>query len=950
MIQVHPQRAFLNTPIVISNKGTEPVLVQNKVTGEIMALSPGECKNTNYQAGRYELLARSFSGQSASVVFQVEDAWKFGGSKRKGCYVFEGSPWAIIVMKDRTYFFNEDSGEQFVEHNLSPDNIEELNDKYLLFSTGDDVSLYSLETMMVEETFADVTMVYSGKNHCLFSGDGRLVLYRLYPEAKENRVMTVECDSFIIQPEAESDGCIVRYHQAEESRMIRMIRLLNDEGGHEEEERISFEEEFVCFPGTTSVLTTVRRAGDDAPTSLHCFDLLSGRRVEVYKGDHPISMVNDIEIWEDKDYIRAENEDVEAEAKKVRLDVLERTGFICYVLTTYGIRTSKRTVVNKLSGTTEEYRREKWKTSVFRDETGKEYLSSSSKISFKQEGSLDYVSGDGMDFIIGDRLVTKAEGKLCFTVCGDPYLVRKNNDSDVYFTLGGERIPYVKSNPAPFGGNRSNLSFGLFYEGDGLKKYYWLKTGREYVGNEVKVFSKAPKPAVVSGGLASVGPRFFMRNGEILPVPIPEQDIIALSSGGKAVLYERGGLFGIARYSDRKWTNKENLQLAIYDTLHVKDAVFCSDGESFIYQKQNKLVLFDFKTGEETEFDTDKGIRNNVNGYRPYCTKDYFSRPVIVDPVSRKTIDFNFLSQYLFSSSDGSAFFVKRDIRYYLRDGDKQISNEEYSSLCKEYDYPSNPFGIVKPNEAKSDKRKRYLESVGKRLSSPTMVGMEPLELRVVSFVDYYMVYREEVAIVSRNGSEVEIPIGHPLYYLNYVAFSPDAKRVAIAGKYKDASGLCLIYDMEKGSILHRSTDDAHVGKTMAIWLASFSKNGDVAYYDSTPDTYIFKEGKEPVRIAKRSFLTFSPSGKYFALSKQGYVPYASGDFFWGHIPSCDIYIANIDAPKNCLCHFNDHGSGIVGTEGKRDTVAMASFSADEKRLLSVSNDGVVVVRNLHLA
>ena len=85
------------------------------------------------------------------------------------------------------------------------------------------------------------------------------------------------------------------------------------------------------------------------------------------------------------------------------------------------------------------------------------------------------------------------------------------------------------------------------------------------------------------------------------------------------------------------------------------------------------------------------------------------------------------------------------------------------------------------------------------------------------------------------------------------------------------------------------------------------------------------------------------------ALSKQGYVPFESGELFWGHVPSCDIYIASVDEPKKCLCHFNDHGAGIVGTGTGRDTVATASFSADEKRILSVSNDGVVVVRNLHL-
>ena len=46
----------------------------------------------------------------------------------------------------------------------------------------------------------------------------------------------------------------------------------------------------------------------------------------------------------------------------------------------------------------------------------------------------------------------------------------------------------------------------------------------------------------------------------------------------------------------------------------------------------------------------------------------------------------------------------------------------------------------------------------------------------------------------------------------------------------------------------------------------------------------------------------------------------------------------------------NDHGDKITGVLTKRQkTVAMVAFSPDDKKLMSVSDDGVIVIRNLHL-
>ncbi|MFR9546597.1 MAG: hypothetical protein SNJ29_13630, partial [Rikenellaceae bacterium] len=96
--------------------------------------------------------------------------------------------------------------------------------------------------------------------------------------------------------------------------------------------------------------------------------------------------------------------------------------------------------------------------------------------------------------------------------------------------------------------------------------------------------------------------------------------------------------------------------------------------------------------------------------------------------------------------------------------------------------------------------------------------------------------------------------------------------------------------------------------------------------------------------------LCFSPSGRYIALSNQGYIAYdRRRNRNWGHQPSGNIYIHNTDNPSVEMEHYNDLGESINGLSSRAGNVASAAFSKDEKRLLAVGIDGVVIIRNLTL-
>ena len=140
-----------------------------------------------------------------------------------------------------------------------------------------------------------------------------------------------------------------------------------------------------------------------------------------------------------------------------------------------------------------------------------------------------------------------------------------------------------------------------------------------------------------------------------------------------------------------------------------------------------------------------------------------------------------------------------------------------------------------------------------------------------------------------------------------------------------------------------------------AVWTTRFSKDFAAACYDSNPDTYIASGlcYKEVVKIPGKSFLCFSPSGKYVALSEQGYIDFTHHPHEdWGHQPSTNVYVYSVeDLPTfTFIGPFNDLGDDVDGTSitTRKFNVASAAFSSDDNKLLMVGEDGVVVVRFLY--
>ena len=193
------------------------------------------------------------------------------------------------------------------------------------------------------------------------------------------------------------------------------------------------------------------------------------------------------------------------------------------------------------------------------------------------------------------------------------------------------------------------------------------------------------------------------------------------------------------------------------------------------------------------------------------------------------------------------------------------------------------------------------------------------------------------------NVIQIELPIR--LGYLNSVVFSPDDKYVSICGKpikYNNLyGGFIGVYDLQRKDWVYQSSFN-----NKAIWKSFFGTMGTFAYYDSNPHAMYGDLGVgELNKVERRSILTFSRSGKYIAMSDKGYVPYAFSSSNWGHMKSANIYVRKVGNEKEL--RFSDHGEEIMNLYSK--DVTSVSFSPDDRKLMSISQDGVIIIRNLHL-
>lgn len=962
----HPSKGFLNTKFSIKATG---------FSGKRIAVKPIELENTrtifDTQTRYFNVESDSFNeyvvlpaagnysvciegDESSTIFFRVEDAVKFGGSIYKDSFVFEGTPWCFIVKKDRTYFYNRETQESY-EESISPDKIEYVNRNFVLFynSAGrgeNEITLYSLVNQLPVANFN--LLVYKSEKTiiaCEHNGDiNELTLFNL--DINDFRHVGFSCKAYCVN---ESNRCIYLFKNEKE-----VLSVDFDTFGSE---KITVPPSFVGFTNSQYMLYHFISGYGE---SVGLFDLISGSRKEIYKSEYPIHSVENNTLFSDKEdrektdmlferakelsllkTVRIELNNVDLKRvyvidDNIYVHVLEHRYFInrfgknkkelvSYIISLNGDKENKIEVDNNA------------KIKIMRDEL---HVSSYRKYAVIKDGTVIFETND-TDHTHGNIVLFSKHIDSTELVC-------------CYYDNRLNEIANGKFEWEFF------EEFGILKRTSDVKEIYafYPETSNgciKYERLNYDFVCKIPK-----GGVLKTGAKILHAYSHIMwdkNILLPEYHVCCSENSNYVISIQGSRIYFNNLTDGVEGPHYDSVEILndCYDTSSYKNVLFSDDGRNIVYQDGKDMVSMDVCSGEETRFPNLSYV-SHKNGYRAMVAMDHYRRPRIIDPLTRNYIDEEYTSQYKFISPDGMYYAdakLKAYVKYQNEITGEILSGEDYERIKEKYDYP---YSIGKTKE-KQQLREEYIDKhidCFRKYYSRNYAGefQKSRFLDINNFTSLFFVPLG-YANIKECGSDsivAEIPLGPELWYLNYVAFSMDSRYVGIAGRYPDNTcynghmlgGLLLIYDLKEKKTVTKKTS------SWAVWSIAFSKGEKWAAYSGEPIAYCSVNAEESyMELRGRSFMTFSPDGKYIAFSEQGYIPYRKGTHCnWGHQSSTNIYIHSAEnSDYKLLQQISDLADvGVEGTSTAASVVS-CSFSLDNSKLMMAGKDGTVVIRNLHL-
>ena len=971
LFSIYPHHGYLNTGIYISCLSSERNVSitcrhdDGQDSHEESYSLDGLGRLVFLPAGKHTFSCRLESGEEQIEEITIEDAIKLGGGRLVGGCLSGTSNWCVIKMTDRLYFHNKSTGEEYYEMSVVPEEMRFLNEHSLLFfSKGSGYSLYSFISKRIEIEFSSKP---------IFEDDARIVLQKdnetvaiidiTNPEFAETVLLGSD---FVVK----EDEAVLLYHN-DHNIITYDLHAIG------EKERVKvFGELISILPSGHYVSREFRY---DAHGSIQVRSTSNNNVLCYPDANYTITSCLG-KSFEDIDELKSKFKDFcntlsESQRHTMTLNYSTIDYFIVVGNTIY-YAVSNHTIGCKSEKTCKVLQNSKTQTTIDLRKTIVEVL----------DGVLISRSYGKVEVYLDGTLVNSIDGNTV-----DKYIITGKSPQSL-ISLDGSLIAegelifdiYARLNASESVNTINLLAFNCCIRrfDDGWELYR--------IGNWTPLGTVSIYGAILIDGVLL----FSCDNNDkkqYLAVTKDKVAIINKPSRADLKIISEDLSSAIFYYHDERQALrildiKNGLQptpilSSIYDSSSYKEALFAADDNCIIYSdKNNQFHYLDLYSGERSEFDPGVFVKH-VNGYRPVL--DVKPRqPRVIDPVSGQIINPSDFNNYKFCSPDGKCHvgadhIGQKEYKHIIEN--RYLSAQEY----QEYDKLNIP-PVTNASEAIQIARKQimlehpsWFVSKFKGIDIQTIrryaSGDNGLNEHTCHELDYYVKYEphfteafiyvnEYIMIYSSYGSALKkVDLGRPLWYINYISFSYDGKMMAVAGRYpnntfdKEAghqlSGLFLLYDIDKDRIIYKRTD------TYAVWVTAFNMDGLVAFYDSKPNTFILDSNnpdsqiidnnpggiKDIGRINRRNFLCFSPSGKYIAMSEQGYVCNS------GHQPSTNVYIRGCKNLNKDIAHYNDHGDNITGIGVRQQTVAMVAFSTDDSKLLSVSNDGVIVVRNLHL-
>lgn len=947
MATVHPSKGYLNTNFHFYAKGEDKVsyrIYDNDsvceapvVTGSFMPNIPHEIQLK--QAGTF--IIKFDDGTTSDII--VEDGYKFGGGKQKSAYVFDNTPWAFLIMHDRTYFFNRDTEESYIEP-ISPDMIEEISNDYVILGNNSHAerTIFSLQD---QKPILNVShIIYKNEDVVIWEENNELVLYSLASREIKIRIQSIQ---YII--DSEKRELLYAYNQE-----ITKVNLYDDFVVH------------FLYKWAGKFLSII-----DSSLSAYCsynnnvahiriINHVSNEVVKEFDLEGRIASVNNYEhinVYQRTNAIR--NFDVgNSEFPEVTINVIynEIIFYPCewdiyYVISSTAITkslghfTSERSIILHSINTDLAQKLNQYDNKVIITDTRfLIYNDSESFVRSKFYSAAGYKEGGRV--YVHNGLIILSTDKTVRTLSRNGYW-----DNEI-------QCDYDFANFETYG-----IIFNK--EREEYRSFKYNIKGKELIR------SYFPEEYITLGdSIIYAGGKVLLDKSKFLTF---SKRPLGMSPSHNIGLEIRNNKVYLLSIDSGKETSREILANE-FDSSDFRQVLLSDNANQILYRNADKTEIKDIQTGEVFEFNNLSYVEQ-CNGIRPSFQSSSSLQPRIINPVTGQPLDCELMQKYKFISPNGEYYAsTSKDmyVEQYYRQTNDIIENIEFNRLIESLTYPSKD---KKDSQEWKDVTLRRLLFIEKHFQyinreypkltngskevnkwSRTLID-EDNEIGVLVFVRRVIGVRG-IAIIRRisDGLEIaKIDLGLPLNYINYVSFSYDSRYVSLAGYRDFTHGLFLIYDIKDCKLLCR------INTNRAVWTTSFSANQMVAAYTSNPNTIFFNDGLECETkqefdehlIYHRNYLTFSPDGMLVALSNQGYISKYDIDGRvnrgWGHQPSTFVEIRNSTDINTPLATYNDLSDCGIADVVHKESVASVSFSNDNKRLMMVGKDGVVIIRNLHL-
>lgn len=856
--EIHPHVGFSNTDFTMWTNGNEEL--QLKVLPEEIEIyipSDGAQVSRKLPHGEHEVILQDQSGNilQKENIF-VEDSIKVGGGVIIGKYVLDS--WIILVMKDRTWFHNRKTKQEFVEFKMYPNSITEVTPEILCFKDERNYIFYSMITMEPILEVAIRSIIHYDKRLVIYKRDKDIVINDYH-----NLSVIQDIDKYSY---CESTYKLYIYHPKSDCVEIYDLESLNNlptiykpeiegiiKGFIHEHFLIVYTNDYIYITNIESLNVQYKISYQ---WLADYFDVCTPSYTSFRIMKDGIWLSKELSVFIYKDLNQSLF--INIDCRKYRLRICGYNS-VADMIANYVYAYSPLKTLNLI---------------------GKDirlYFSTLSHVVYRHDDCDTHIIYN----IGSSEFVTIKD--CTFLKYNDLVFYVKNN---IMYSLDGKELFYVENHW------RNINKFECYGIIKSDNKYYSLING-SFEEINIKIY---PENHIAKG----LDANFYYIDKEGLRC-LPFR-IYPYGNNRDCILYEENNEWSILEWNEKLNRYVHSTIFSQIDKSYFKDVMFCEDSNRLLCrQKDNTICYYNIATNQIEHFQQDTSVVRTFNANKLLVSEDKHRRVVYKDPMTLTPISPEYLSQYGFFSADK---------RYMVNTTDS-----------------NNP--IIKSKKVINDETKKEED------------------IRYITVVD------------SLKNENIEIDISN-VRFINYVTFTHDSELMAIAGA-TGSTGYILVYNLETREKLfeYPRTRNSNIEitnedfKSGAIWIVSYNKQKELSLYNSDPTTYIFEIQNDSLnykKITNRNFLCFSPSGRYFAMSIQGYHAYAravSGGR-WGHFESTKVFIGRTDDINKEMGPFEDIGKGQLAKTNKVN-VGVVAFSLDEKKLLTISDDGTFVVRNIHL-